>query len=507
MIKMVGKGYKFILKQLDDFCGVADQIIISLKSVEGRKKYKEVFQRNIPEKVKNIKTRILSIFQTRLTDFSGKIIRIIRKCQEIVCGNVQILFKEPDQIQKKRHQKNHPISIYQTRLTDFLDDAISFVKRKIRLPYKTKPVKVNKEYITDKLPDDQRTAFKEYRNFHGYLGNIFTLNPSLDNYFMNLQLKSEYEPQQDSDFLNLNNIFKLEVARCKLGRPHFNSWIDEINYNESLRAELGIESKLKLNERSYKRNLEIVSLSLNEYADILKQECRDLNLIRDMLWIWDRRFFECNCSGIKNKQTGKFSDPDAGHYVKKTGKYSVLTGTGYTDTGFVDHLWGLPVYWGAVGANKNDNTIFKETVIDGIKCIKSPAKKPILIMSDAGPDSHDSNKLVHEYGIIPIIAARENSVGEIIKTDEGDCFRGEYIPREYHRMLGRLYDLRTIIERKNSNEVVGYNRSEMPNRGIDWARCFVSVSNITALLTALTACKVGRYDLIRAPSAFRRLSV
>ena len=99
----------------------------------------------------------------------------------------------------------------------------------------------------------------------------------------------------------MNNIFKLEVARCKLGRPHFNSWIDEINYNESLRSELGIKSKLKLTERSCKRNLEIVSSSLNEYAEILKQECRDLNLIRDKLWIWDRRFFECNCSGIKDK--------------------------------------------------------------------------------------------------------------------------------------------------------------------------------------------------------------
>lgn len=108
----------------------------------------------------------------------------------IVCGNVQILFKEPDQIQKKRTQKNHPISIYQTKLTDFLDDAISFFKRKIRLPYKTKPINVNEEYIKDKLPDDQKTAFKEYGNFHGYLGNLFTLNPSLDNYFMNLQLKS-----------------------------------------------------------------------------------------------------------------------------------------------------------------------------------------------------------------------------------------------------------------------------------------------------------------------------
>lgn len=73
MIKMVGKGYKFILKQFDDFCGVANQIIISLKSVEGRKKYEEVFQRKIPEKVKKNKTRILSIFKTRLTDFSYEV--------------------------------------------------------------------------------------------------------------------------------------------------------------------------------------------------------------------------------------------------------------------------------------------------------------------------------------------------------------------------------------------------------------------------------------------------
>jgi hypothetical protein len=505
MIKIVGKGYKFILKQLDDFCGVVNPTVISLKSAEGIKKYEEVFGRKNPQKVKNIRTRILSVFQTKLTDFSGKMIRIIRKCQDIVCGSLHILFEEPFQIQKKRQSKSHPISIYQTRLTDFLDDTISFFKRKIRLPYKTKPSRVNEQYLSDKLPDDHRIAFNEYTTFHGYLGNLFMLNPSIDNYFLDLQLKLGYEPQLD--FLNLNNIFKLEVARCKLGRPHFNSWIDEINYNEPLKAELGIQSKFKITERSYIRNLKIVSLSLNEFADILKQECRDLNLIGDKLWIWDRRFFECNCSGIKDNETGKLSDPDAGHYVKKTGKYSVLTGTGFTDTGFVDHLWGLPAYWSAVGANKNDNTIFKETVIDGVKSIKPHGKKPHFILSDAGPDSHESNKLVLEHGIIPVIAARDNSVGEIIKTDEGDCFRGEYIPREYHRILGRLYDLRTIIERKNSNEVVGYNRSEMPNRGIEWAICFVSISNITALLTALAACKVGRYDLIRAPSAFRRLCV
>jgi len=67
--------------------------------------------------------------------------------------------------------------------------------------------------------------------------------------------------------------------------------------------------------------------------------------------------------------------------------------------------------------------------------MKSKEKRPSLLLSDAGTDSHDSNKLVLEYGVIPVIVARSNSVGDIMKTDEGDCFRGEYIPREYHRSL------------------------------------------------------------------------
>ena len=45
MIHIVSKGYKFIQTQIDDFCGVIVNIIISLKSAEGRKKYEEVFKR------------------------------------------------------------------------------------------------------------------------------------------------------------------------------------------------------------------------------------------------------------------------------------------------------------------------------------------------------------------------------------------------------------------------------------------------------------------------------
>jgi len=51
------------------------------------------------------------------------------------------------------------------------------------------------------------------------------------------------------------------------------------------------------------------------------------------------------------------------------------------------------------------------------------------------------------------------------------------------------------------------NRSKTPTRGNVCAKTYVSISNIASLLTALTAFKVGRHDLIRVPGAFRRLNI
>ena len=231
MIHIVNKGYKYIQTQIEDFCGIIVNIVISLKSAEGRKKYVEVFKRKPSEKAKKIKTRILSIFQTKITEYSGKVVRIIRKCTDIVCGNLRILFKENNTIQKKKPPKTIPILVDQTKLTDFIDGAVYLLKRKIKLPYKTKPIKVTEDYLSGKIPDDQKIAFQEYPNFDGYLNNIFRLNPSIDIYFSNLQLKLDYEPQDNHDFLNLNNIFKIELARCKFGYSNFNSWVNEFNHN------------------------------------------------------------------------------------------------------------------------------------------------------------------------------------------------------------------------------------------------------------------------------------
>lgn len=352
------------------------------------------------------------------------------------------------------------------------------------------------------LPRNQIRAFQNLKQFNGYLGNIFALNPSLDTYLNNFQVSIDYKPQLETSALN--NVFKLEITRCKLGYSNLESFIRDYNQNHALRKELKIQSGEKITLSSYRRNLKIIYPYLDKVAERLIQECRNLKLIGDKIWIWDRRFFKCNCSGLKKKDTGMLSDTDAGHYVKKSGKYSVLAGTGYTDTCIVDSWWGLPVFWDAVNASKNDNTIFQDTVN---QCIKSTTEKPLFLIADAGPDSHPSNEAVIEKGIVPIIAARANSVGNILKTETGHHFRAQYISKIYNRLLGKLYNLRTTVERKNSNEVVGYHRSKTPTRGGEWAKIYVSIGNIVSLLTALTAYKVGRHDLIRAPGAFRRLNI
>ena len=510
MIRIVGKGYKSFLKQLSDFLGISQTIVISLKSFEGRKKYEKVFGRKLEDKKANPIIRIISINQSFLTDFISDLFEkprsfaLVSDCLLTKDSKFKVIFLKDAKEDKKeiKREKRCIISIFQTQFSDFFEDQLYSLKKKIRIPYRIRPLVVeSKDYMKNILPRNQIRAFQNLKKFNGYLGNIFALNPSLDAYFSNVQVLIGYMPQLETSALN--NVFKLEMARCKLGYSNFESFIRDCNQNQALRKELKINSGEKITLSSYRRNLKMIYPYLDKFAETLIQECRDLKLIGDKIWIWDRRFFKCNCSGLKKKETGTLSDPDAGPYVKKKGKHSVLVGTGYTDTCIVDSWHGLPVYWDAVNASKNDNTIFQETIN---QCIKSTTEKPLFLIADAGPDSHPSNEVVIEKGIIPIIAARANSVGYILKTEKGNHFRAQYIPRIYYRLLGKLYNLRTIVERKNSNEVVGYHRSKTSTRGSEWAKIYVSIGNIAALLTALTAFKVGRLDLIRAPCAFRRLN-
>lgn len=113
--------------------------------------------------------------------------------------------------------------------------------------------------------------------------------------------------------------------------------------------------------------------------------------------------------------------------------------------------------------------------------MESTTEKLFFVIADARPDSHPSNETVIEKEVIPIIPARANIAGNILKTEKGTHFRAQYISRIYHKLLGKLYNIKTMVERKNSNDVVGHNRSKTSARGIIWAKTYVSQSNIAAL--------------------------
>jgi hypothetical protein len=507
MFTIISKEYKIYALQFNDFPQISSNIKISLKTLKGQKIYQKLFGKFAKPIAKALKYRSFYLDQSFLSDYSQPI-----ENKESRDSIIDQFLHNPEKFKisvvsadvkskKCRLASNRRLlHIFQRMITDFSRENINIVKNKIKLPYKKLPRTTN-NYVegNEDIPLNQIMAFNSYGNFKGYLNHLFVLNPSVDEFYDSIQKDMAYKPQ--SEVLNMRNIVKLEIARCKLAYPNIEGFIRDYNQNRTMKKEIGIHNNDILSLSSYRRGLDKVSVHLLKYAQLLIQECRELGLIADKIWAWDRRFIKCNCNGVKNRSTGLTSDPDSGKYVKRSGAYNILSGTGYTDTCIVDSLFGLPVYWDAVDASKNDNTVFQETV----RNFELPeSRRPIILLADAGPDSYRSNIEVINRGIIPVIAARSNSVGNILKSDRGNHFRADFIPRKYHPLLQKIYDIRTTVERKNSFEVVGYNRSKTLTRGIEAARMFVTIGNIAALLTALTAFKVQRNDLIRSQSAFRK---
>jgi hypothetical protein len=224
MIRIVDKGYKYLLKQLNDFIEISKTIVISLKSVKGREKYEKLFGIKLKDKKANPIIRVIAANQSFLTDFISNLyekpMSFAIFSDYILTENskLKIIFLKNSKENKKeiKSAKRCIISIFQTLLSDFSDDTINFLKRKIRISYKIRPEVIeSKDYMENVLPRNQILAFQNLEKFNGYVGNIFALNPSVDAYFNKVQVSIGYEPQLETS--SFNDVFKLELARCKLG--------------------------------------------------------------------------------------------------------------------------------------------------------------------------------------------------------------------------------------------------------------------------------------------------
>ena len=315
----------------------------------------------------------------------------------------------------------------------------------------------------------------------GYLKDIFDLNDF--SYFNQLQRLHGLHTQ--TGCFTINDAFKAEIARIKEAVPTHGRWLEMLE-DFGLRKDIGVEDKRVPSQRQYLRLLAMAGTGLDCFFLQKRAECYAYGLMGSPLKIWDRRFFKVYFT----------SDPQAGPYMKPS-----YRGDGYTNSSILDSWWGLPDYFTPYNARMSDQVVFPHTFK---AFMRSTRRDFTAILSDGGPDSHGNNGLVLDYEKIPIIHARENAVGEVVKTLKGHRFRGEYVPRELWPYLDRFHNARTAIERRFGLDG-DYAMTVMPHQGINWAYFFIGTGEILHLINALTAYKIGELGLIRSSSAFRRV--
>ncbi len=93
----------------------------------------------------------------------------------------------------------------------------------------------------------------------------------------------------------------------------------------------------------------------------LVREGLDAGVIAGRVLIWDGQFIRSNCGNNASKETGKYTDPDAG-YGRHVGK---KLGVGYQPGILYDYggpARRLPVHFTMFPGNRNDNPAFRATV-------------------------------------------------------------------------------------------------------------------------------------------------
>src|SRR5674476_1261741 len=131
MIKIIAKGYKYLSTQIDDFLESARTIVMSLESVKGRKEYEQLFGRKLDDQKTNIKIRIISLKQSRLTDSISNLFgKSMSRCSIFdkmlsEYSNLKILFIEKINKNKIHCKVLNVISIFQKVLSDFFGEGFT----------------------------------------------------------------------------------------------------------------------------------------------------------------------------------------------------------------------------------------------------------------------------------------------------------------------------------------------------------------------------------------------
>jgi len=351
-----------------------------------------------------------------------------------------------------------------------------------------------------KMIDDEKLSKIEkiaYSNFLNYTGDI---RHQFQYYDWDIVDKIEKKYAIQTRDYNLTSILKAHIIMCKRRIRTYTDLIEELHENEKLVKLCGFAHNKIPTRTIISRVIDKFGIEVfREITVDMVKKCMSLGLIKGRMVGVDGTLIKSNTSAYKNKKTKQYTDVDAGLYVH--GNY--IKGIGFLAFKLTDLEYGLPMLVLGYKGSANENPLLREILA---KFYEIYGFYPQMLSTDKGMDSADNNDFCRESGISAYIQTRDFGNKKLIKTEKGKTFNPDFVEITDPRVLEKIANRRTESERQFSNDKWGYRRDRMSNRGGTEAELYMLVTMITTLLTAITAFSVGRSDLIRSSSAFKRLT-
>ena len=147
--------------------------------------------------------------------------------------------------------------------------------------------------------------------------------------------------------------------------------------------------------------------------------------------VWETQFVHSNASDYKDKETGAYSDLDAGSSVHE----NKFLGVGYEASTLYAYCGDrvVPVFCRMFPGNKTEVDCFRQTVE---AYFETGSHLPLVVIGDSGGYSAANLAYLARRGVVPLVNARENITSQPVKQF-GDhmFFNTKYLPRAVDRTM------------------------------------------------------------------------
>ncbi len=380
----------------------------------------------------------------------------------------------------------------QKQITDFLG-LLDKIKGRVSSYIPRLKTAFCKRYEGNKITRTEKIAYEHYPAYKGDIRHLYL--------FYDWNKIDEIEKKYASKIGDypLRTILKTQIFMCKRRIRTYSDLIEELRENPKLAEVCDLNSKCLPDRKVFSRAADRMGIeAFRQVAIDMTKECLSLGLMKGRMVGIDGSLIKSNSSAHKNEETDEYTDKDAGLYIR--GNY--IKGIGHLVYKLADIEYGLPMLVQRHKGSANENPLLIDIIEDFYEVY---GFYPETMSLDKGMDSEKNNVFCKGKGIGAYIQARDFGNKELLKTEKGKTFRPEYVEITDPKVLERIANRRSECEREFSRDKWGYRRDRMPNRGDKEAELFMLITMITTLLTAITAFCVGRANLIRSTSAFKRL--